>query len=107
VAAIPATLQNLTQGLAKIEEELGQAWDQEPFRRIFPVFLTEAKKDLAALTEPVVAYQANYATLLRIFGEDPKMPISDFFKAVTKFTVAFQVRERPRFLLRCSPPACW
>lgn len=90
VAVIPTTLQTLAQGLAMIEEELEQAWDQEPLRRAFPGFLAEATKELAALKEPVAQYQANYASLLRIFGEDPKTPINDFFRGFHKFISAFQ-----------------
>jgi hypothetical protein len=85
-------------GLTKIGEEMDMAWDQDPFMRIFPPFHNEAKKQVATLKEPVLTYQSEYLSLLRIFGEDPKTPIVEFFKVLSRFTIAFQVlQSSPNF----------
>lgn len=91
---IPTTLQNISTGLGMIGEELDLAWEQDPFMRVFPTFLAEAKKEVSCLKEPVLTYQNNYLTLLRIFGEDPKTPIVDFFKVLHRFLAAFQVNAQ-------------
>jgi len=90
------TLQTVVGGLNKIGEELNSTYAQDPFIKVFPPFVAEAKKEVTSLKEPVLAYQNDYLSILRAFGEDSKTPIVDFFKVLAKFLAAFQVSTRSR-----------
>lgn len=84
-----------------IGEELDLAWEQDPFMRVFPPFLADAKKEVSSLKDPVLTYQNNYLSLLRIFGEDSKTPIVDFFKVLSRFISTFQVTRLDLLVVMC------
>jgi len=91
---IEADINNLKKGLQTIENAIAkvQKYDSgnDKFKDIMTEFLAKGKTDFSELEETLVYTQTNYASLLELYGEDPKVTPEEFFKIWAIFITMYQ-----------------
>jgi len=91
---IEADMSNLKKGLQTIENAISKVQHHEnapdKFKDIMTEFLTKGKTDYAELEATLSDTQKNFAALLELYGEDPKVTPEEFFKIWTTFITMYQ-----------------